>query len=119
MHRYADRLGERVDRELAGGVDPYDVLTNAFRGTVLSANRMCPVTVLGAGSLGLPEEVAAEVRRFFRMCLDKLVDGGLLPDEATELLAIITGGMVVSAALDDTATYDRATVKLWRSQRAV
>jgi len=53
------------------------------------------------------------------MCLDKLVDGGLLPDEATELLAIITGGMVVSAALDDTATYDRATVKLWQSQRAV
>jgi TetR/AcrR family transcriptional repressor of nem operon len=119
VHRYADRLGERVDRELAGGVDPYDVLTNAFRGTVLSANRMCPVTVLGAGSLGLPEEVAAEVRRFFKMCLDKLVGGGLLRDEATELLAIITGGMVVSAALDDAATYDRATVKLWRSQRAI
>src|SRR6201984_260867 len=113
VHRYADRLGERVDRELAGGVDPYDVLTNAFRGTVLSANRMCPVTVLGAGSLGLPEEVAAEVRRFFKMCLDKLVGGGLLPDEATELLAIITGGMVVSAALNDTATYDRGTVTLW------
>ena len=80
---------------------------------------MCPVTVLGAGSLGLPDEVAAEVKRFFRMCLDKLAGGGLLPDEATELLATITGGMVVSTALDDITTYDRATVKVCRSQPGV
>jgi TetR/AcrR family transcriptional repressor of nem operon len=80
---------------------------------------MCPVTVLGAGSLGLPDEVATEVKRFFRMCLDKLVGGGLPPDDATELLATITGGMVVSTALDDIATYDRATVKVCRSQSGV
>jgi TetR/AcrR family transcriptional regulator, transcriptional repressor for nem operon len=80
---------------------------------------MCPVTVLGAGSLGLPEEVAAEVKRFFQMCLDKLIGGGLVPDEAAELLATITGGMVVSTALDDIATYDLATIKACRSQSGV
>jgi TetR/AcrR family transcriptional regulator, transcriptional repressor for nem operon len=119
VHRYADRLSEKFDRELAEGSDPYDVLTRAFRGTVRSTKRMCPVTVLGAASLGLPEEVAAEVQRFFRMCLDKLTGGGLLPDAAAELLAIITGGMVVSTALDDLAVYDRATINLWRSHAAV
>jgi TetR/AcrR family transcriptional regulator, transcriptional repressor for nem operon len=119
VHRYADRLGEKFDRELADGADPHDVLANAFRGTVRSAERMCPVTVLGAGSLGLPDDVAAEVKRFFRMCLDKLAGGGLLPDDATELLATITGGMVVSTALDDITTYDRATVKVCRSQPGV
>jgi len=119
VHRYADRLGMKFDRELAGGADPHEVLTDAFRGTVRSAERMCPVTVLGAGSLGLPEEVAAEVKRFFQMCLDKLIGGGLVPDDAAELLATITGGMVVSTALDDITTYDRATVKVCRSQSGV
>jgi TetR/AcrR family transcriptional regulator, transcriptional repressor for nem operon len=119
VHRCADRLGTKFDRELAGGAHPQQVLTDAFRGTVRSDGRMCPVTVLGAGSLGLPEEVAAEVKRFFQMCLDKLIGGGLVPDEAAELLATITGGMVVSTALDDIATYDRATIKVCRSQSGV
>lgn len=119
VHRYTNRLGEKLDRELADGAAAHDALTSAFRRTVCSAERMCPVTVLGAGSLGLPEDVAAEVKRFFRMCLDKLIGGGLLPDEAAELLAIITGGMVVSTALDDIATYDRATLKAGRLQHGV
>jgi TetR/AcrR family transcriptional regulator, transcriptional repressor for nem operon len=119
VHRYADRLGEKIDGELAVGAAARDVLTSAFRRTVCSDERMCPVTVLGAGSLGLPGEVAIEVKRFFRMCLDKLIGGGLVPDEAAELLATITGGMVVSTALDDIGTYDRATVKVCRSQSGV
>ncbi|RZN23188.1 TetR/AcrR family transcriptional regulator [Bradyrhizobium sp. Leo121] len=119
VHRYADRLSTKFDRGLAGGAHPQEVLTHAFRGTVRSAERMCPITVLGAGSIGLPEEVAAEVKRFFQMCLDKLIGGGLVPGEAAELLATITGGMVVSTALDDIATYDLATIKVCRSRSGV
>lgn len=115
VHRYTDRLGERIDRELSAGADPYAVLAQTFRGTVHSANRMCPVTVLGAGSLDLPEEVTAEVQRFFKMCLDKLAGGGLPPNAAVELLATITGAMVVATALDDLEVYDRATDELLRS----
>jgi hypothetical protein len=44
-----------------------------------------------AGSLDLPEEVAAEVQRFFKMCLDQLMDGGLLLNAATELLSTTSG----------------------------
>jgi TetR/AcrR family transcriptional repressor of nem operon len=115
VRRYSDRLGETIDEELKGGADPYDVLSNSFRKTVHSANRMCPITVLGAGSLDLPEEVGAEVQRFFQMCLDKLTGGGLSENQAAELLATITGAMVVSAALGDLEAFDRATSDLVHS----
>jgi TetR/AcrR family transcriptional repressor of nem operon len=115
VRRYTDRLGATIDQELASGADPYDVLSSSFRNTVHSPNRMCPITVLGAGSLDLPEEVAIEVQRFFRMCLDKLTDRGLSENEAAELLATITGAMVVSAALGDLEVFDRATTDLVRS----
>ncbi len=47
---------------------------------------MCPCTVLGAGSLDLPPEVAVEVNRFFKMCLHKIVNSGLSTEDASELL---------------------------------
>jgi TetR/AcrR family transcriptional repressor of nem operon len=115
VRRYTDRLGATIDEELASGTDPYDMLSSSFRDTVRSANRMCPITVLGAGSLDLPEEVAIEVQRFFRMCLDKLTGRGLSENDAAELLATITGAMVVSAALGDLEMFDRATTDLLRS----
>jgi len=118
VHRYTDRLDAMIDAELANGTSPKQILTNAFRGTVHSSNRMCPVTVLGAGSLDLPAEVAIEVRCFFKMCLDKLISGGLAPSAATELLATITGAMVVAAALDDFTAYDRATSEMLRVHAA-
>lgn len=115
VRRYTDRLGERINAGLADGTDPYEVLSSAFRNTVYSADRMCPITVLGAGSLDLPGEVSAEVRRFFKMCVDKLIGGGLSQDAATELLATITGAMVVATALGDFTAYDRATHELLRA----
>jgi TetR/AcrR family transcriptional regulator, transcriptional repressor for nem operon len=114
VRRYTDRLAEKIDVELAKGADPYEVLSSAFRGTVHSVNRMCPITVLGAASLDLPGEVSAEVQRFFKMCLDKATGSGLSHDAATELLATITGAMVVATALDDFTAYDRATGELLR-----
>lgn len=115
VRRYTDRLGATINEELSSGTDPYDVLSSSFRNTVRSANRMCPITVLGAGSLDLPAEVAIEVQRFFRMCLDKLTGRGLSENDAAELLATITGAMVVSAALGDLEMFDRATTDLLRS----
>jgi TetR/AcrR family transcriptional repressor of nem operon len=118
VHRYTDRLAEKLDAQLAGGANPHHVLSGVFRATVHSANRMCPVAVLGAGALDLPGEVGVEVQRFFRMLLDKLKDQGLAPDEATELLATCTGAMVVSAALDDFSAFDRATNEYLRTHTA-
>jgi TetR/AcrR family transcriptional repressor of nem operon len=118
IHRYTDEVAELIDQELAREPDPVKVWTRAFRGTLHSDERMCPCTVLGAASLDLPPEVAAEVKRFFKMCLDKLVAGGLSPNSAAELLATITGAMVIATALGDLGAYDRATTELIRARVA-
>jgi TetR/AcrR family transcriptional repressor of nem operon len=115
INRYTDEVAELIDKELAKDSDPVKVWTRAFRGTLHSKERMCPCAVLGAGSLDLPAEVAAEVKRFFKMCLDKLVAAGLTPNRAAELLATITGAMVVANAMGDLAAYDRATSDLIRA----
>jgi len=109
VHRYTDEVADIIDQKLATDPDPVKVWTRAFRGTLHSDERMCPCAVLGAGALDLPPEVAAEVKRFFKMCLDKLVAGGLSANSAAELLATITGAMVVANALNDIGIYDRAT----------
>jgi TetR/AcrR family transcriptional regulator, transcriptional repressor for nem operon len=115
VRRYTDRLSEKLDAELANGANPYEVLLTAFRRTAYSTNRMCPMMVLGAGSLDLPEEVAAEVRQFFMMCLDKLTGRGLSQNAAAEHLATITGAMVMATALGDSNAYDRATEDVLRT----
>jgi TetR/AcrR family transcriptional repressor of nem operon len=79
---------------------------------------MCPCTVLGAASQDLPEPVAKEVKGFFKMCQDKLVAEGLSPSRAAEVLATITGALVVANALGDTAEYDRATRDLLHQRAA-
>ncbi len=109
IHRYTDEVADIIDQKLATDPDPVKVWTRAFRGTLHSDERMCPCAVLGAGALDLPPELAAEVKRFFKMCLDKLVAGGLSANSAAELLATITGAMVVANALNDIGIYDRAT----------
>jgi TetR/AcrR family transcriptional regulator, transcriptional repressor for nem operon len=114
VRRYTKRVSELIEADSAKGGDPVKIWTRAFRGTLHSSDRMCPVTVLGAGSLDLPAEVALEVKHFFKMCLDKLVAAGLSKNDAVEFLSTITGALVVSNALSDTSAYDRATKNLVR-----
>jgi TetR/AcrR family transcriptional regulator, transcriptional repressor for nem operon len=114
VHRYTDDVAEQIDRESARNADPIKVWTRAFRGSLSSDKRMCPCAVLGAAALDLPAEVAEEVKRFFRMCLDKLVDAGLSKNNAAEFLSTITGALVVANALGDASAYDRATRELVR-----
>lgn len=118
IRRWAEYTCEHIDRELEKDPDPIRVWTKALRGTAFSEPHMCPCTVLGASSYDLPEQVAAEVKRFFKMCQDKLVAEGLSPDKAAELFSTLIGAMVVANALRDTAEYDRATKGLLREPEA-
>src|SRR5207237_3592493 len=54
IRRWAEETSKFIDKELENDPDPVRVWTNAFRGTALSEGRMCPCTVLGAGSQDLP-----------------------------------------------------------------
>lgn len=112
IHRYTDEVADLIDREMESDSNALRVWTRAFRGTLHSEERMCPCIVLGASSLDLPREVATEVKRFFKMCLDKLVASGMAVNNAAEHLATITGAMVVSNALRDLTAYDRATSQM-------
>jgi TetR/AcrR family transcriptional repressor of nem operon len=114
IRRWAEYTSELIDKELEKDPDPIRVWTKAFRGTAFSEAHMCPCTVLGAATQDLPEQVAKEVKGFFKMCQDKLVAGGLSPNRAAEVLATITGALVLANALGDTAEYDRATRDLLR-----
>src|SRR6266850_1097933 len=105
IRRYTQDVADIIDQGFETETDPVKVWTNAFRGTLYSEDRICPCTVLGAESQDIPPEVAAEVKRFFKMCLDKLVKKGLSLESASELIATITGAMVVANALGDVSYY--------------
>jgi TetR/AcrR family transcriptional repressor of nem operon len=106
IHRYTDEVAEFIDKEAETAPDPVSLWTGAFRGTLCSEERMCPCAVLGA--------VAAEVRRVFKMCLDKMMAAGLSESGSSGLLATITGALVVANALNDVGAYDRAAEGLMR-----
>jgi TetR/AcrR family transcriptional repressor of nem operon len=118
IRRWAEYTSKLVDKELEKDPDPIRVWTKAFRGTAFSGAHMCPCTVLAAAAQDLPEQVAKEVKGFFKMCQDKLVAGGLSPSKAAEVLSTITGALVLANALGDTAEYDRATRDLLRKSAA-
>jgi TetR/AcrR family transcriptional regulator, transcriptional repressor for nem operon len=118
IRRWAEYTSKLVDKELGKDPDPIRVWTKAFRGTAFSEAHMCPCTVLAAAAQDLPEQVAKEVKGFFKMCQDKLVAGGLSPSKAAEVLSTITGALVLANALGDTAEYDRATRDLLRKSAA-
>jgi TetR/AcrR family transcriptional repressor of nem operon len=117
LRRWGEYTSQLIDKELKKDPDPVRVWTKAFRGTAFSTAHMCPCTVLGAASRDLPEQVAKEVKAFFKMCQKKLVAEGLSPTEASNFLSTITGALVVANALGDTAEYDRATRELVRARK--
>jgi TetR/AcrR family transcriptional regulator, transcriptional repressor for nem operon len=118
IRRWSEHTAEAIDEAFRKDPDPMRVWTKTFRGTAISEPHMCPCTVLGASSHDLPDLVAAEVKRFFKMCKDKLVAQGLAPAKATEFLSTLVGAMVVANALHDTAEYDRATGGFVRKRKA-
>jgi len=109
VHRYTDRIAAFVKEETAAGKAPVAVWTGIFRGCLQAGDGMCVGGILGAGARDLPPEVAVEVRRFFKVCLDLIEAGGLAPDKAAAFLAKLEGAMLVANAFGDIALFDRAT----------
>jgi TetR/AcrR family transcriptional repressor of nem operon len=118
IRRWAEYTSDLIDKELEKDPDPVRVWTKAFRGTAFSEAHMCPCTVLAAAAQDLPEQVAKEVKGFFKMCQGKLVAEGLSAGKAAEVLSTITGALVLANALGNTAEYDRATRDLLRKNAA-
>ncbi|MEO3427665.1 TetR/AcrR family transcriptional regulator [Pelagibius sp. CAU 1746] len=91
-----------------------------FRRT-LTEQRLCLCGVLAAERGSLPEEVNAEVRAFFKLCEDWLVEvlkDGRAAGEiefrgppqalADHLISLLEGAMVMALSLDDLDRFDKA-----------
>jgi|ERR1700761_8360408 TetR/AcrR family transcriptional repressor of nem operon len=118
LRRWRENASAHIDEELGREPDPVRAWRTIIRGTVRSETHMCPCTVLAASIQDLPEQVAAEVRGFFKMWEDKMIGRGLSKVEASRLLSTLIGAMVIANALGDSAQYDRATRDLAVSCKA-
>ncbi len=123
--RYTDTVLAHLGDPGDPNSDP-DVLIGRFVGvfrTVLEDDGlMCLCGMLGAETRTLPDQVAAESRRFFRLTGAWLAtvlrrrDVGLSQAQADALalrtIATLEGSMVVSRALDDLSAFDRIVANL-------
>lgn len=118
VRRYIDWVVDYLNDAAVDEPDPVKRWTKAFRHTLVE-KRNCPAVVLGAGALDLPDEVATEVKRFYKVYLDMLVEAGLTEAAASEFLATIVGAMVMATAMGDVGQFDRATDELIREREAL
>lgn len=110
--RYTDRFAATVDQKITQGESLLAAWRSVFRHSLRSDGRMCLCGVLGATSKDLSQEVAIEVRRFFRLGLEKLIAGGLTHAEAMQVFATLEGAMLLANILGETAAFDQATAAL-------
>jgi TetR/AcrR family transcriptional repressor of nem operon len=112
IRRWSENANKAIDKELKKDPDPVRAWRNAFRNTARSKLRMCPCTVLAASARDLPEKVAAEVKNAWRTFQDRMVAEGLTERRAAEVLATVTGALILANVLGDSAEFDLATEEL-------
>lgn len=110
--RYSDRFMVAVDDAVEHGGTMLDAWIAGFRRAVHEDGGMCLCGALAVAAPDLPPEVRAEARRFFQLGLARLRDGGLTTDRATQVLAVLEGGMMLATALEDPSAFDAAAAGL-------
>jgi TetR/AcrR family transcriptional repressor of nem operon len=100
--RYGDRFFEVVARrDDESGDDAIAIYRSAFRSAIERDGRMCLNGVLGAEAGGLPPEVVAEIKMFFRRCIDDLssrIGGADAVARAFHVMAALEGGLILARA---------------------
>lgn len=108
--RYNDRIIAAVEREREGGADAVRAWHSVFRKAL--AGGMCLCGALGIASGDLSSESLAEVRRFFEIAMDSLMEGGLTRERAAQVLAILEGAILMASVRGDETLFDAATASL-------
>jgi len=111
-HRYTDRFGDAVEAEKSSGLNTVAAWRRVFQRSFAEDGRMCLCGALGAASRDLPDEVAAEAKRFFEVGIERLMASGMTREEALKVLATLEGAMLMSSALGDASSFDDATKEL-------
>jgi len=115
IRRYTADVSDHMDEQYVLEKDPVKVWTTALRTTLVSQDRMCPCTVMGATALDLAPEVVAAVKDFFTMCHEKMVQQGMDSGNADLLLSTLIGAQVVSNTMGNPDTYDRVVAAQMRA----
>ncbi|EJB07807.1 TetR family transcriptional regulator [Rhizobium phaseoli] len=110
--RYTDRFLEAVDQRQAAGADIVAAWRQVFREALHRDARMCLCGAMAATSHDLAEEVRVEVRRFFLLGIERLMQGGLERDAAVHVIATLEGAMLAANVLDDHSLFDSGTAAL-------
>ncbi|WP_331375685.1 TetR/AcrR family transcriptional regulator [Sinorhizobium chiapasense] len=110
--RYTDRFLAAVDHQIAGGDDIVEAWRQVFRVALHRDGRMCLCGALGATSQDLAGEVREEVKRFFLLGIDKLMEAGLSQNSALQVLATLEGAMLTANVLEDPSMFDNGTAAL-------
>lgn len=117
--RYAERVEAAVAAERQAGRAAADAWRSVFRNALMVDGRMCLCGMLGAEIDGIPDEVAAEARRFFERGVASLTqasdaggDGPLTAEAALRIMATLEGAMLLARTLRNNAIFDQATATL-------
>lgn len=104
--RYNDRIAEAVRLLVDEGTSAPAAWAKVFRAALEDGARMCLCGSLGATSGDLAPEVQQEVRRFFDLGVESLVQDGSTRADAMRLLATLEGAILMAAVQDDAAIFD-------------
>lgn len=110
--RYTNRFLVGVDEKVQAGRDIVQAWRQVFRDALARDGRMCLCGAMGATSHDLADEVRNEVKRFFNLGIQRLVEGGLRKDAAIQVLATLEGAMLTANILDDPAIFESGTAAL-------
>jgi TetR/AcrR family transcriptional repressor of nem operon len=110
--RYTDRFLEAVDHRLAHGDDIVQAWRQVFRVALYRDGKMCLCGSLAATSQDLASEVRDEVKRFFLLGIERLIEGGLSRDVSLQVLATLEGAMLTANVLEDPSIFENGTAGL-------
>src|SRR3981189_2514289 len=113
--RYGDRFFKMVAPRHGESGDVIAIYRSAFRSAIERDGRMCLNGVLGAEAGGLPLEAVAEIKMFFRRCIDDLssrIGGADAVARAFHVMAALEGGLILARAYGDISAFDQATAGL-------
>ena len=108
VERYSKRFFEALDH----APDPLAAYCDVFERALKDDEAICLCGVLGAETRGLPEDVSAEVKRFFQANLNWLTDHLDDANKAAMTLSALEGGMLIAQSLGDLSIFDRVKAGL-------
>lgn len=110
--RYTDRFMATVDAEVEKGGNAVEAWRQTFFNALRHDGRMCLCGALAATSGDLPDEVRAEVKRFFLLGIERLMAGGLSHGAALHVLATLEGAMLTANILGDPSVFESGSAAL-------